>query len=82
MKLEQMGDFHRATIDPGTQVFIHPTSKFKTATIKVVQIADLGSGTAGRALVPALLRRGTTHHPSMAALSRALEIALWCIAGL
>jgi predicted Zn-dependent peptidase len=73
MKLEQMGDFHRATIDPGTQVFIHPTAKFKTATIKVVQIAELGADTAGRALVPALLRRGSVAHPSMAALSRALE---------
>ncbi|MFO0980350.1 MAG: pitrilysin family protein [Planctomycetota bacterium] len=73
MTLDAAGDFHHGAIDPGTHVFVHPTRKFKTTTVKLIQVADLDAHTAARALVPAILRRGSVAHPSMAAVSRALE---------
>ncbi|MEW6741652.1 MAG: insulinase family protein [Planctomycetota bacterium] len=73
MDLERSGDFLHASLDVATHVFVHSTPKFKTTTVRVMTSSPLDERASWRALVPAVLRRGTRALPSKAELARALE---------
>jgi predicted Zn-dependent peptidase len=55
-------------------LYVHPTDRFKTTTLRLYLHTALCEEEAARtALVPALLRRGCRRYPSLRAMTRALD---------
>ncbi len=67
------GDFDHLRTRNGLDLFVLPTKKFKTKLLRIHARAEQSRRNSARALVPNLLRRGTSKLPSMVAVSRALE---------
>jgi predicted Zn-dependent peptidase len=72
-RASRAGDFEHHATRSGLDVFVLPTRKWKTKLLRLHLRAPLSDQNAARALLPNLLRRGTTRRPSMALVSRALE---------
>lgn len=53
-----VADFEKATVGPGIDLYVHPTRKFKTISIKVYVHQPLGPEATRLALLPFVLRRG------------------------
>lgn len=69
-----MSDMIRQELFPGVWLRSIHTDKFKSAYLSVTLMTQLDADTAGiNALVPHVLRRGTTVHPDMETLSAALD---------
>lgn len=59
---------------PGAvDLFVHPTSRFKTSLVNILVHRPLDTRASAAALLPYLLRRGTRSYPDLTALSRRLE---------
>ena len=67
------GSFHSRSLGPGVQLFVHPTTKFKTTTLKVYSHHRLDDRASHNALMAFVLRQGTSGHPDAVSISRALE---------
>ncbi len=68
------GTFSRATLPGGVRVFLAPSTKFKTTTVKLFVRTDLDAATAtSTALVPYVVRHGTPSLPSLRAVTTHLE---------
>lgn len=64
----------RTKLDNGVYLTYVPVQKFKTGLISAQFIAPIEEETAAaRALLPAVLRRGTVRYPDMGALSAELD---------
>ena len=62
------------TLRPGVHLTAVQTKKFKSSTLAVRFLTPLSEADASRnALVPMVLRRGTTEHPDLESLSAALD---------
>ena len=57
----------------GARLFVYPTGRFKTSVVNILLRRPLDGDTAAAALLPFVLRRGTSALPDMAALARRLE---------
>ncbi len=53
-----VADFEKASVGPGVDLYVHPTKKFKTITIKAYVHQPLGPRATSLALLPFVLRRG------------------------
>lgn len=61
-------------IQPGVHVHVAPTDKFKTVRVRVAFQTPLDKGTAtANALIPMVLRRGSTQYPTLRDIARHLE---------
>jgi predicted Zn-dependent peptidase len=60
-------------ISGGIRLWVYPTEKFKINSFRVFVHTALRPGAARRALIPAVLRRGTASRPQTADLAAALE---------
>ena len=64
-------DISREEILPGVELTCLRSDKFKTACLSLSLLTQLKRETASmNALIPLVLRRGTTQYPDMEALSR------------
>lgn len=68
------GDFQGESLGGGVRLFVRPTSKFKTTTIKVFVHRQLDEHAAQAALIPFLLRRGCGRWPSLRDITKELEL--------
>lgn len=68
-----LSDFHVFEPAPGFRVYVHPTKKFKTLTIKVHAHQPLGADATKIALLPSVLRRGCRRFPNMRKIVTFLE---------
>lgn len=69
-----MSQVTRRELFPGVWLRAVHTDKFKSSYLSVTMLAPLSEETAGmNALIPAVLRRGTSVHPDMEQLSAALD---------
>jgi len=67
-------DFQELDLRPGARLYVNPTDKFKTLSIRVMLQQELRPvATSLGALVPRVLRRGTSELPSMRLISQRLE---------
>ena len=67
-------DYSRSELLPGVYLSHLRSDKFKTACMSVNLLTQLKRETAAmNALIPAVLRRGTTRYGDMEALSRRLD---------
>lgn len=57
-------DFEKKTVGPAIDLYVHPTKKFKTITIKVYVHQPLGPDVTKIALLPFVLRRGCRRFPT------------------
>lgn len=61
-------------LQPGVHLHVAPTEKFKTVRIRIALQTPLRKETAtANALVPMVLRRGSTRHPTLRDIARHLE---------
>lgn len=61
-------------LGPGVRLHVAPTDKFKTVRIRIALQTPLDRATAtANALVPMVLRRGSTRHPTLRDIARHLE---------
>ena len=70
---QRLGDFTRAYSASGAEVYLHPTRRFKSKELWIELAASSQDRRPVRALLPALLRRGTRNAPSLRALACAME---------
>ncbi|NPV71013.1 MAG: insulinase family protein [Firmicutes bacterium] len=69
-----VGDFFPATLSNGVRVYIYPTSKFKTNTVKVFLHNRLGRDTVTHmALAPMVLKRGCSGLETRKEIARHLD---------
>ena len=60
----QVADFEKTTLQPGVDLYVHPTRKFKTILIQIHVHQMLGEDVTPLALLPLVLRRGCRRHPT------------------
>jgi len=67
-------DFQEFDLGRGARLYVNPTDKFKTVSIRVMLQQELRPvATSLGALVPRVLRRGTSQLPSMRCITQRLE---------
>lgn len=66
-------DFEKFDLDEGVRLFVHPTTKFKTVSVRVFLHRPLDNAATGGALLPQVLRRGCRRTPTMRAITIFLE---------
>ena len=67
-------DISQKEILPGVSLTCLRSNKFKTACLSISLLSQLDRETASmNALIPFVLRRGTTAYPDMESLSRRLD---------
>ena len=69
----RVGDFQLVRGSGDLELYLLPTTRFKTRLLRIHFRAPMDQRCCVRSLLPNLLRRGTTRHPSMRDISRALE---------
>ena len=65
--------FETFEILPSVCLYLLPTAKFKTNTVKIFISRNLDRDATHNAILPFLLRRGTAKHPTMSAIAKKLE---------
>ncbi len=65
--------FTASDLADGVRLFVYPTTKFKTVTIRAFFHRALGEGATAGALLPHVLRRGCRRTPTMRAITVFLE---------
>lgn len=70
---QPQGKFLHRAPDRGLNLFVHPTEKFKTTTVKLYCHHVLDSNAARNALLTFLLRQGTRTCPDARSIARHLE---------
>ncbi len=65
--------YETASIGPGTRLHVLPTGKWKTVFVDVFVRRALDGDSSAFALLPSLLKRGTTKIPNLRAMTRRLE---------
>ncbi|MBI1853936.1 MAG: insulinase family protein [Planctomycetes bacterium] len=73
MKFEPVGNFVRADLGRGVDLFVRRTDKFKTITLKAFLRSSLREDVTSNALLPSVLKRGTESHPTFRDVTRHLE---------
>jgi len=65
--------FQRIKSSSGFNIYFHPTTKFKTTTIRIFFKGSLASDVEEQALLPFILKRGSEGFPTLKKISRYLE---------
>jgi predicted Zn-dependent peptidase len=73
MTFEPVGNFIRADLGRGVDLFVRRTDKFKTITLKAFLRASLRDDVTSCSLLPTVLKRGTRSHPTYRDVTRHLE---------
>ena len=76
MDWRSVGEFVQTDTPSGARVFVLPTKKFKQVVVRLMRSASLEDDAAGRALLPAVLWRGTRRLATMRKIAAELE-GLW-----
>ncbi len=69
----QVADFEKTTPQPGVDLYVHPTKKFKTILIQIYVHQVLGRDVTSLALLPFVLRRGCRRFPTQRKIVAFLE---------
>lgn len=67
-------EFVRSKLDNGIDVYVRPTTKFKTVYARLMVHRDLDDHATATALLPAVLRRGSKRFPTTLEFSRHLDL--------
>ncbi|MHC5035882.1 MAG: EF-P 5-aminopentanol modification-associated protein YfmF [Planctomycetota bacterium] len=67
------GDFLHFPVAESLDLYVYPTSRFKSVTLHVSILSELGPDATRFALLLMVLRRGTRRFPTLQALTRHLE---------
>lgn len=65
--------FDRFELPGGIRLAVHPTRKLKTVLVKAYLTGNLDEAVTRKALIPMVLRRGSSRFPDMQAMQRHLE---------
>jgi len=72
--MNELHSVHRGSIAPGIELTCIQTDRFKTGCLSVNLVGKLSRATApGFALIPRVLRRGSSEHPDMESIAAALD---------
>lgn len=66
-------EFQRFVLPNGAGLYVYPTDKFKTITLKVFLRRPLDEAATENAMLPLVLRRGTERFPTTQAVAKHLE---------